>query len=85
MLAAQNAFVTAAGVAILEERSGRGRACNAALAVGIGSTTAIYSVVQAVLLNPLPYQNPDRFFLMFGAWPEHPDWWTLISYSDAMD
>jgi putative ABC transport system permease protein len=57
----------------------------AALAVGIGSTTAIYSVVQAVLLNPLPYQDADRYFLMFGAWRTHPTWWTSISYPDAVD
>ncbi len=39
----------------------------ATLALAIGATTAIFSVVEATLLRPLPFQTPERLAFMWGV------------------
>lgn len=39
------------------------------LALGIGFTTAIFSIFDATLLRPLPFQDPDRLVLLYSSVP----------------
>jgi len=53
-----------------------------ALSAGIGINTAIFSVVHAVLIQPLPYKDPDKILIM---WESSPQMETSVSYPNFQD
>ena len=49
------------------------------LGVGIGGTTAVYSAVDAVLLQPLPYQQPGQLVRLYQSYVGRPDPRTFVT------
>ncbi len=53
------------------------------LALGIGANTAVFSVVKAVLLAPLPYDQPDRAVTIWSRWKNTDKTW--VSDREVLD
>lgn len=59
------------------------------LALGIGGNTAIFSVVDRIVLQPLDYTNPDRIVRLQTSWASEPDAYIspaeYFGYRDQLD
>ena len=56
-------------VRVIRRNPGFGVAAALTFALGIGASTAIFSVVHGVLLRPLPYKDPDRLVVLWERQP----------------
>jgi predicted permease len=55
------------------------------LAIGIGANTAVFSIVDALLLRPLPYQDSERLVILWNRSPGlniTEDWFSTAQYFD---
>ncbi|HEX8292360.1 MAG TPA: ABC transporter permease, partial [Pyrinomonadaceae bacterium] len=71
------------GLRVLRKRPGFTAVAALTLALGIGANTAIFSVMEAALLRPLPYDRPEQLVWMYEDGAEVQNRW--VSYPNFLD
>jgi putative ABC transport system permease protein len=55
------------------------------LALGIGATTAVFTVLNSVVLRPLPFEHPDRLVRIYEGSADAPQATNYVSGTDFLD
>ena len=63
------------GVRLFLRRPGLASAAVLSLALGIGANAAIFSVLHHVVLDPLPYDDPERLMIVWETSRDNPERW----------
>jgi len=73
------------GLRLLAKNPGYALTVTLILALGIGGTTLMFSVVDTVLLKPLPYVDADRLVMIWETMPEQGDFRGSVSCPNFRD
>jgi putative ABC transport system permease protein len=73
------------GARLMRRSPGFALAATLTIALGIGATTAMFSVVYGVLLGPLPYGEPDRIVSLWSAAPKRGLPRTYVGMANVYD
>jgi len=73
------------GLRTLRKSPGYTAAAVATLALGIGATTAVFSVSDSILWKPMPALNLDRLAVVTERVNDDPTGWKAVSPADATD
>src|SRR5215468_5198481 len=72
-------------VRMLLKNSGLNLAAIATLALGMGATTCVFSVLKTVLIKPLPYHEPERLVWLANSNPSLGVGQTYLNSQDIID
>ena len=73
------------GMRMLLRRPGFTLIAVVTLAIGIGLNTALFSIVNSILLRPLPFHEPERLMRMWETWPAEETHSGTVSPNNLLD